>query len=120
MLCGMWDLPGSGFELVSPALAARFFTTEPPGKPTISLVLISWIYYLISLNILITVHLNFCFFLALSLFPFFFFNQLAFDSFFHGRGCSEMPKGPLLAILLQLDSSVPLDTPRLVNCWTSL
>ena len=38
----------------------------------------------------------------------FFFNKLAFDSFFHGRGCSEMPKGPLLAILLQLDSSVPL------------
>ena len=30
---GMWDLPGSGIEPVSPALAGRFFTTEPPGKP---------------------------------------------------------------------------------------
>ena len=30
------DLPDSGMEpesLVSPALAGRFFTTEPPGKP---------------------------------------------------------------------------------------
>ena len=28
----MWDLPGPGFEPVSPALAGGFFTTEPPGK----------------------------------------------------------------------------------------
>ena len=27
------DLPGSGMELKSPALAGGFFTTEPPGKP---------------------------------------------------------------------------------------
>ena len=27
-----WDLPGSEIELVSHALAGRFFTTEPPGK----------------------------------------------------------------------------------------
>ena len=33
LLCGMWDLPGSGIEPVSPALTGRFFTTEPPGKP---------------------------------------------------------------------------------------
>ena len=31
----MWDLPGSGIEPVSPALAGRFFTTEPPEKPLI-------------------------------------------------------------------------------------
>ena len=33
------DLPGSGIEqvsLVSPALAGRFFTTVPPGKPLIT------------------------------------------------------------------------------------
>ena len=30
---GMWDLPGSGMEPPSPALAGGFFTTEPPGKP---------------------------------------------------------------------------------------
>ena len=29
----MWDLPGSVIEPVSSALAGRFFTTEPPGKP---------------------------------------------------------------------------------------
>ena len=29
----MWDLPRPGLELVSPALAGRFSTTAPPGKP---------------------------------------------------------------------------------------
>ena len=29
----MWDLPGPGIEPVSPALADRFFATEPPEKP---------------------------------------------------------------------------------------
>ena len=29
----MWDLPGSGIKLVSPALVGGFFTTEPPRKP---------------------------------------------------------------------------------------
>ena len=33
----MWDLPGSGTEPVSPALAGRFCTTKPPGKP------LSWV-----------------------------------------------------------------------------
>ena len=27
------DLPRSGIESLSPALAGRFFITEPPGKP---------------------------------------------------------------------------------------
>ena len=29
----MWDLRGPGFEPVSPALAGRFSTSTPPGKP---------------------------------------------------------------------------------------
>ena len=29
----MWDLPRPGIETVSPALAGRFLTTGPPGKP---------------------------------------------------------------------------------------
>ena len=32
-LRGLWDLPGSGIEPTSPALAGRFFTNEPPRKP---------------------------------------------------------------------------------------
>ena len=32
-LHGMWDLPGPGHEPVFPALASRFLTTAPPGKP---------------------------------------------------------------------------------------
>ena len=30
---GMWDLPGPGLEPISLALAGRFSTTAPPGKP---------------------------------------------------------------------------------------
>ena len=33
LLRGMWDLPRPGVEPVSPALAGRFSTTVPPGKP---------------------------------------------------------------------------------------
>ena len=33
LLCGMWDLPRPGLEPVSPALAGRFSTTAPQGKP---------------------------------------------------------------------------------------
>ena len=32
---GMWDLPRRGLEPVSPALAGRFSTTAPPGKPPV-------------------------------------------------------------------------------------
>ena len=34
----MWDLPGPGPELVSPALAGGFLATAPPGKPSIILL----------------------------------------------------------------------------------
>ena len=33
LLRGMWGLPRPGLEPVSPALAGRFLTTAPPGKP---------------------------------------------------------------------------------------
>ena len=33
LLRGMWDLPRPGLEPVSRALAGRFSTTVPPGKP---------------------------------------------------------------------------------------
>ena len=33
LLRGTWDLPRPGLERVSPALADRFSTTAPPGKP---------------------------------------------------------------------------------------
>ena len=32
LLCSIWDLPGSGIEPVSPALAGRSSDSEPPGK----------------------------------------------------------------------------------------
>ena len=33
LLRGTWDLPRPGLKPVSPALAGRFSTTAPPGKP---------------------------------------------------------------------------------------
>ena len=33
LLHNMWDLPRPGLEPASPALAGRFSTTAPPGKP---------------------------------------------------------------------------------------
>ena len=35
----MWDFPGPGVKPVSPALAGRFFTTVPPGKPTSPIII---------------------------------------------------------------------------------
>ena len=32
LLCNMWAVPRPGIEPTSPALAGRFFTTEPPEK----------------------------------------------------------------------------------------
>ena len=34
LLHGIWGLPESGLKPMSPALAGRLFTTEPPGKPS--------------------------------------------------------------------------------------
>ena len=42
MLRGMWDLPRPGLEPVSPALAGRFSTTAPPGKPEIEFFVVRW------------------------------------------------------------------------------
>ena len=45
-LRGMWDLPRPGIEPVSPALAGRFSTTAPPGKPRFSLFFkIFWLHH---------------------------------------------------------------------------
>ena len=41
LLRGMWDLPRPGLEPVSPALAGRFSTTAPPGKPQIHFLIAS-------------------------------------------------------------------------------
>ena len=38
LLQGVWDLPRSRTEPVSPALAGRFFTTKAAGKPRWSLI----------------------------------------------------------------------------------
>ena len=43
LFCGMWDLPRPGLEPMSPALAGRFSTTVPPGKPQSPLLFISFI-----------------------------------------------------------------------------
>ena len=46
LLRGMWDLPRPGLEPVSPALAGRFSTTAPPGKPYfLSIDLFLWYFF---------------------------------------------------------------------------
>ena len=45
LLRGMWDLPRPGHEPVSPALAGRFSTTVPPGKPQMGIFLTSLLEY---------------------------------------------------------------------------
>ena len=44
-LRSMWDLPRPGLEPVSPALAGRFSTTAPPGKPSFSFFNIYLFYF---------------------------------------------------------------------------
>ena len=39
LLRGMWDPPRPGIEPVYPALAGRFLTTVPPGKPLFCFIL---------------------------------------------------------------------------------
>ena len=39
LLRSMWDPPRPGLEPVSPALAGRFSTTAPPGKPAFTLII---------------------------------------------------------------------------------
>ena len=49
LLRGMWDLPRPGLKPVSPALAGRFSTTAPPGKPLPFLIMI--IFFLFKLHL---------------------------------------------------------------------
>ena len=62
MLHGMWDLPRPGLEPVSLALAGRFLTTAPPGKPLSELSelnihaldIFSIVFFLIVINFILT------------------------------------------------------------------
>ena len=45
LLRGMWDPPRPGLEPVSPALAGRFSTTAPPGKPLHIFIIWIWALY---------------------------------------------------------------------------
>ena len=46
-LRGMWDLPRPGLEPMSPALAGRFSTTVPAGKPC---PFLNWVFALLLLS----------------------------------------------------------------------
>ena len=59
LLRGMWDPPRPGLEPMSPALAGRFSTTAPPGKPYFSLLYSGT-------NLYFTLELPFSFIYALS------------------------------------------------------
>ena len=42
LISGVWGLPGPGIDPVSPALAGRFFTTEPPASTILKLRQVSF------------------------------------------------------------------------------
>ena len=44
LLRSMWDLPRPGLEPVSPALASGFLTPVPPGKSSIIIILLRFIF----------------------------------------------------------------------------
>ena len=50
---GMWNLPGPGIELVSPALAGRLSSTGLPGKPENSIFVFLHHSYLVLLLMLL-------------------------------------------------------------------
>ena len=54
---GMWNLSRAGTEPVSPALAGRFLTTGPPGKPLFSTLKILF-YHVIILSSLLFIFLR--------------------------------------------------------------
>ena len=72
------DLPRPGLEPASPALADRFSTTAPPGKPPFSLFVSVYVYVSLcdsfSIALLLPFVLGFCL-------SFFFFNNYFFFSF---------------------------------------
>ena len=51
LLRDMWDLPRPGLEPVSPALAGRFSTTAPPGKP--KYIYFKWHYFIYHVSYII-------------------------------------------------------------------
>ena len=64
LLRGMWDPPRPGLEPVCPALAGRFSTTAPPGKPRVNFLYLSPFFYCIAHLLLSKIYLNyFLFFL---------------------------------------------------------
>ena len=67
LLSGMWDLPRPGLKPVSPALAGRFSTTAPPGKPEVTILTIFKLFIALALSIFTL----FCFVLFLILFIYF-------------------------------------------------
>ena len=73
LLRGMWDLPRPGLEPVSPALAGRFSTTAPPGKPLgFVFLMLSWMSYLYILDINLIGHIICKYFLLFSSLSFYF------------------------------------------------
>ena len=59
----MWDLPGPGLKPVSLALAGRFLTTVPPGKPCVDILFyfILLFYFICLKSLLNLLQYYFCF-----------------------------------------------------------
>ena len=80
LLRGMWDLPRPRLEPVSPALAGRFSTTAPPGKPPLPIFKLVFVCFLL-LSCQSSLYI-------LGIYPFSYIKYIKFaNSFSHSLGC---------------------------------
>ena len=103
---GMWDLPGSGIELASPALVGRFFTTEPSGKPLVvifnghSCHPVSFVVSIQSNESILLFHMNHQNrFVESSTFIFIFFNSSKEDYVYFFRFCNLSLRSSLIRVV---------------------
>ena len=96
------DLPDPGIELASPALAGRFFTTVPPGKPYIYALLL--LFYVYGIICLYTHHKT------LTLLD----HQMGLEGNWKGIICILNIKEKILDMLFQFET-IGLTQQRLIN-----
>ena len=118
-LRGMWDLPRPGLEIVSPALAGRFSTTVPPGKPLMFILIVASLQFSLQMK-----QIHKCFSLRLPLYSS--MHQKYFMHTFHFvtqnvKKCALKSQGIIkLIIFTALSWAVLSETPSLPPSLLSL
>ena len=110
----MWDLPESGIDPVSPALAGGFFTIELPGKPNNKTNPCSILFLLASFS------LSFFLFLSLHIFKdLIFFLRAVLGSQQNGEEVQRFPLYPVVSHLYSLPYYQHPSPEKLYICYNS-